>query len=98
MLPVGPSTTSTRWPTASTTTTSVGVRRRASGSARRPQQLGLVGQVDAEALRNLLAGKSASGEDLGARLSAGAASRLRPDILGSQGCLPALGIRTEPCP
>jgi conjugative relaxase-like TrwC/TraI family protein len=34
-------------------------------------QLGLVGQVDAEALRNLLAGRSASGDDLGARLSQG---------------------------
>ena len=34
-------------------------------------QLGLVGQVDAEALRNLLAGKSASGDQLGARLSQG---------------------------
>ena len=45
------------------------------------EQLGLVGQVDAEALSNLLAGRSASGEALGARLSAGAASRLRPDLL-----------------
>ncbi len=34
-------------------------------------QLGLVGQVDAEALRNLLAGRSASGDHLGARLSQG---------------------------
>jgi conjugative relaxase-like TrwC/TraI family protein len=34
-------------------------------------RLGLVGQVDAEALRNLLAGKSASGDHLGARLSQG---------------------------
>jgi conjugative relaxase-like TrwC/TraI family protein len=34
------------------------------------EQLGLVGQVDAESLRNLLAGLSAAGEPLGARLSA----------------------------
>src|SRR5664280_1061943 len=34
------------------------------------EQLGLVGQVDAESLRNLLAGVSATGEPLGARLSA----------------------------
>jgi conjugative relaxase-like TrwC/TraI family protein len=34
------------------------------------EQLGLVGQVDAESLRNLLAGLSAAGDDLGARLSA----------------------------
>src|SRR5664280_268979 len=34
------------------------------------EQLGLVGQVDAESLRNLLAGLSAAGEHLGARLSA----------------------------
>ena len=33
------------------------------------ERLGLVGQVDPEALRNLLAGTSASGDDLGARLS-----------------------------
>ena len=33
------------------------------------ERLGLVGQVDAQALRNLLAGKSATGADLGARLS-----------------------------
>jgi hypothetical protein len=33
------------------------------------ERLGFVGQVDAEALRNLLAGKSATGADLGARLS-----------------------------
>jgi conjugative relaxase-like TrwC/TraI family protein len=33
------------------------------------QGLGLVGEVDAVALRNLLAGRSASGEELGARLS-----------------------------
>jgi conjugative relaxase-like TrwC/TraI family protein len=33
------------------------------------ERLGLVRQVDAEALRNLLAGKSATGGDLGARLS-----------------------------
>jgi len=34
------------------------------------ERLGLVGQVDAESLRNLLAGLSAAGEPLGARLSA----------------------------
>ncbi len=34
------------------------------------EQLGLVGQVDAESLRNLLAGRSATGDDLGARLCA----------------------------
>jgi conjugative relaxase-like TrwC/TraI family protein len=34
-------------------------------------RLGLVGQVDAEGLRNLLAGKSASGDHLGARLPQG---------------------------
>ena len=34
------------------------------------EQLGLVGQVDAEPLRNLLAGLSATGDGLGARLSA----------------------------
>ena len=33
------------------------------------EQLGLVGQVGPDALRNLLAGTSASGEDLGARIS-----------------------------
>jgi conjugative relaxase-like TrwC/TraI family protein len=33
------------------------------------ERLGLVGQVGPEALRNLLAGKSPSGDDLGARLS-----------------------------
>ncbi|MHB1486748.1 MAG: MobF family relaxase [Acidimicrobiales bacterium] len=32
------------------------------------EQFGLIGQVDAAALRNLLGGKSASGQDLGARL------------------------------
>jgi conjugative relaxase-like TrwC/TraI family protein len=35
------------------------------------KQLGLVGRVDAGELRNLLAGLSASGDDLGARLSEG---------------------------
>ena len=35
----------------------------------RSERLGLVGRVEAEALKNLLAGKSASGYDLGARLS-----------------------------
>ena len=35
------------------------------------EQLGLVGQVDTEALRNLLAGLSVSGDNLGARLTAG---------------------------
>ena len=33
------------------------------------EQLGLVGRVDGESLRNLLAGVSVSGEDMGARLS-----------------------------
>ena len=33
------------------------------------KEVGLVGEVDAVALRNLLAGRSASGDDLGARLS-----------------------------
>ncbi len=37
---------------------------------RTAEQLGLVGQVDADSLRNLLAGLSAAGEPLGARLSA----------------------------
>jgi conjugative relaxase-like TrwC/TraI family protein len=35
------------------------------------EQLGLVGQVDAEALRNLLAGNSAGGEDLGLQVQPG---------------------------
>jgi conjugative relaxase-like TrwC/TraI family protein len=35
------------------------------------QSLGLVGQVDAEGLRNLLVGKSALGDDLGARVTEG---------------------------
>ena len=57
------------------------------------EQLGLVGQVDAEALRNLLAGTSADGDEPGRPAPSGATARLRPDVLRSQGRLAALGLR-----
>ena len=57
------------------------------------EQLGLVGQIDADALRNLLAGTAADGASLGRAAPSGATSRLRPDILRSEGRLPALGVR-----
>ena len=44
-----------------------GVKRRGSGSERPPNGSGSSGEVDADALRNLLAGKSATGDDLGAQ-------------------------------
>ena len=55
--------------------------------------LGLVGQVDPEDLRNLLAGRSADGETLGVQCPAGSTPRLRPHLLGAEGRVAALGVR-----
>ena len=82
------------------TTTSDGVRRPGQWIGAASEQLGLAGEVDAaNSPEPPRPAGPPTGEDLGPTAPTGTTPWLRPDVLRSQGRLPALGIRPRgPCP